>query len=293
MLRFFIRFKIVFTALLLLIFCLFTMSSKINTEQFYFRTFLFSTLYNIEHFIIGTLDSIKNVFTNVRRIKDLESRLESAEQRLLHYRELTFLYDEVQNDNHKLKSLLGIRFRLQYPAHYSKIIFRDPTFLSDYIIIDKGQKDGIRLNMPVVYSSESNERMILIGKIIELTDTVSKVRLISAKNLYLGVRLENQAYTGVLKGQGSWNQNLALEYIPFNADIRLGDSVVTSGESEIYPPGLLVGFIQGIGQNVIEDFFKTLYVKPAFDYKKMVDVFILEYTNKMEVSDLMDGFYER
>ncbi|MGL4393755.1 MAG: rod shape-determining protein MreC [Brevinema sp.] len=293
MLRFFIRFKIAVTALFLLIFCLFTMSSKINTEQFYFRTFLFSALYNVERLVVGTIESIQNVFTNVRRIQDLEARLESAEQRLLHYRELTFLYDEVQNENQKLRGQLGIRSRLQYPAHYSKIIFRDPTFLADYIIIDKGTRDGIRLNMPVVYSSESNDRLILVGKIIELTESVSKVRLVSARNLYLGVKLENQAYTGVLKGQGSWNQNLSLEYIPFNADIRLGDSVVTSGESEIYPPGLRVGSIQGIGQNVIEDFFKTLYVKPAFDYKKMSDVFILEYTNEMDVSNLMDGFYER
>ncbi|MGL4561444.1 MAG: rod shape-determining protein MreC [Brevinema sp.] len=293
MLRFLIRFKIVVTAFFLLFISLLAMSSRINTNKFYFRTFLFSALLNIENIMLSTVESIQNVFINVRRIKDLETRLNSAEERLLHYRELTFLYDAVQAENKKLKGLLGIRSRFEYPAYYSKIIFRDPTFLSDYVIIDKGHNDGIRLNMPVVYSSEMNDRLVLVGKIIEVTDSASKVRLISAKNLYLGVRLENQEYTGILKGQGSWNQNLALEYIPFNADIRLGDSVITSGESEIYPPGLQVGSIQGIGQNVIEEFFKTLYVKPEFDYKKISDVFVLEYEKKFNVSNLMDGFYER
>lgn len=293
MLRILIRFKTAFTAIIFLIIALITMSSKINTERFYFRTFLFSVLFEFENVILSSVESVKNAFVNIKRIQELENRLDSAEERLLHYRELTFLYDQIKNENDRLRRMLNISSRLSYPAHYSKVIFRDPTLLGDYLIVDKGYQQGIRLHMPVVYASETNDLLVLVGKVVEVTDKVSKVRLISAKNLYLAVQIKDKGFMGILKGQGSWNQNLSLDYIPINADVQLGDIVVTSAESEAYPPDLYVGSIQGIGQNVIEEFYKILYVRPYFNYKKISDVFILEYKKEYNISNITVGSYER
>lgn len=293
MLRLLLRFKTLFLALVLLLISLFMMSSKIDTNKFYFRTFLFTTLFNIEHGTMSIFESIKNVFVNVKKIGSLEEQLEQTEQRLLRYRELTFLYTQLQRENEQLKAMLKIRSQLIYPAHYSKVIFKDPTLLADYLIIDKGKNDGIKINMPVITSSEENNKLILIGKIIEVSDKASKVRLISAKNLFLGVRLVETGYAGILRGQGAWNQNLALDYIPIEANTKLGEEVVSSGESEIYPPGLFIGTISGIGQNIMEEFFQILYIKPSFDYNKLSEVFVLEYNNDYQISNLTEDEYER
>jgi len=293
MIRFLLRFKTLFLTCVLLSISLITMSSKINTNKFHFRTFLFSMIFNVENTALVVFSSIKNVFVNIRRIKTLELKLENTEQRLLRYRELTFLHNQLQKENKHLKSMLRLHSRITYPAHYSKIIFRDPTLLSDNLIINKGKVDGIKINMPVIIASETDNKLILIGKIIEVASKVSKVRLITAKNLFLGVRLVDTGYAGILRGQGFWNQNLALDYIPIEARPKLGEEVVTSGESDIYPPGLFIGSIQGIGQNIMEEFFQILYIKQEFNYNKLSDVFVLEYDNNHHIDELVASQYEK
>ncbi|MGL4367976.1 MAG: rod shape-determining protein MreC [Brevinemataceae bacterium] len=292
MTRLIAKYKVFFTAVLLMTISLFSMSSQINTEKFYFRTFLFSIVSSVEYSLVFVYNTIKNISVNIGRINSLETRLQSAEQRLLRYRELTFLYDQLQKENESLRNMLKIQSKISYTAHYSKVVFKDPTLLSDYIILDKGIDDGIRLNMPVVYSSHNDNKIVLIGKIVELTSSLSKVKLITSKNFYLGVKLAQSSYTGILKGQGSWNQNLVLNYIPIEANSTLGEEVITSGESEIYPPNLYIGKIQSMGQNVMEEFFQILYIKPEFNYNRMSSVFVLDYTNNNKIFKLTENVYE-
>ena len=184
-------------------------------------------------------------------------------------------------------------FRSQYSAHYSKVIFRDPSLVSDFLIINKGHKDGLRINMPVVYSSTNSEKLVLVGKTVEVGLDYTRVKVVTAKNFYVGVRSQETGYTGVLRGQGAWYQNLALDYIPIEANPILGEQIITSGGSDIYPEGLYVGEIQGIGQNVIEEFFQILYIKSEFEYSKISEVFVLDYVNNYpdfnEFKDIDDG----
>lgn len=293
MIRIIFRYRLLLITLCLLFLSMILMSSKINTDRFHFRTFLFSMVYTIENSIVTVYNSMKNVFANVKQIRTLESRLESAEQRLLRYRELTFLYEQLQKENENFRKMLNIQSRLNYKAYYSQVLFRDPSLLSDYIIINKGRKDGIKRNMPVVRSSEQDERLILVGKVIEVSHNASKVHLVTAKNFYIGVRLSETGYTGILSGQGAWNQDLLLNYIPIEATPQLGEEVITSGESEIYPAGLYIGKVRGIGQNVMEEYFQILYIKPELDYTKLSEVFVLNFNNNFQIEELTDIPYER
>ncbi len=274
---FLIRYKTIVMALILLTISVCSMSQKIDSNRVYFRSSLFGIVFGVESSILKIRTSVVDVFINNKNIKELETQLASTEEQLLYYKELSRLYIHLQQENTHLRQMLEMRDLLQYSAYYSKVLFRDPSLLADFLIIDKGAKDGLRINMPVVSSISNTDRLILVGKTVEVGHDFARVQVVTAKNFYVGVKSLETGYTGMLRGQGSWNQNLSLEYIPVEANPVIGERIVTSGESEIYPEGLYVGVVEGIGQNVMEEFFKVLYVQSEFKYSRVAEVFVLDY----------------
>lgn len=277
--RFIVRFKTLVLALFLLLCSVRMMFSGVSTEGFQLRTMLFSVAVSIESSLVVVGDTLKNIFTGMQHIRTLEARLSNTEQRLQKYLEYSFRYEQLKAENDHYRTVLSLKERVIQKSYYAKVIFRDPSLLSESLIIDKGRIDGIKQSMPVVVVT-SNDKMMLVGKISEAGRTSSKVQLITSKNFFVGVRLADTGYTGIINGRGSWNQDLVLNYIPVEVDPSLGEEVVTSGESEIYPEGLLVGTVRGIGQNVMEEYFQILYVNPEFNYTKIPEVFVLNVENK-------------
>ncbi|MGL5253721.1 MAG: rod shape-determining protein MreC [Brevinema sp.] len=279
MTRFLARFKTFLLASGLMLFSVFMMFSKVPTESFSLRTMLFTASVSIEGIFVSMGVAVRGFFTSLEHIRTLESRLIEAEQKLQVYREDSFRYEQLQQENDHYRNLLGIQEQIPEKTYYAKVVFRDPTLLSDYIIIDKGRVEGIKQNMPVV-SPSPEDRMVLVGKIVETGRHTSKVRLLTAKNFYVGVRLADTGYTGLLNGEGSWNQDALLNYIPVEADPALGEDVLTSGESDIYPSGILIGKVRGIGQNVMEEYFQILYIRPELNYARLSEVFVLGLENR-------------
>ena len=164
--------------------------------------------------------------------------------------------------------------------------------MGDYYIINKGAMDDIRDNMPVV-SFDTNGNIYLVGKISEVSLNASKVKIITAKSFYLGISLQASGYVGILSGQGSWNQNCNADYIPSEADPEIGDRVVTSGESDIFPYGLMVGHVAGVSKSVMEEFFQRVYIAPGFKYSALKEVFILDWRPGAEASKIIENTYEQ
>lgn len=279
MTRFLVRYKTIAVGLVLLIISTIMMSSKINAEYIGMRTYFFNFIFFIEQGFLNGSQSIKNVFTDAQTIEELEKELVYANEQVQYYKERSRLYNFLQQENNQLRDALDIQSKMNYSAYYSKVIFKDPSLLSDFLIINKGYNQGIRINMPVVRTIELNNRLVLIGKTVEVGGDFSRVRVITAKNSYLSVKSQNNEYSGILRGQGAWNQNLAIDYVPVEVKPNIGEIILSAGGSDIYPEGLYIGEVQGIGQNVMEEFFQVLYINSAFDYNNISDVFVLDYVN--------------
>ncbi|OHD54133.1 MAG: rod shape-determining protein MreC [Spirochaetes bacterium GWF1_51_8] len=246
----------------------------------------------IERGISGIGGFFDNLFNGITRINELEKELQIAQERLINYQEKMLLYSQLVEENTHLKIVLSIKENLQYETVYARIIFRDPTLMGDYYIINKGAMDDIRDNMPVV-SFDTNGNIYLVGKISEVSLNASKVKIITAKSFYLGISLQASGYVGILSGQGSWNQNCNADYIPSEADPEIGDRVVTSGESDIFPYGLMVGHVAGVSKSVMEEFFQRVYIAPGFKYSALKEVFILDWRPGAEASKIIENTYEQ
>jgi rod shape-determining protein MreC len=139
-----------------------------------------------------------------------------------------------------------------------------PNLLS--MVIDCGYQNGIKKNQAVLTS------LGVIGKTVEVGEKSSIVQLITDVNYRLSVRILPSGATGILRFlKDGFAQ---IREVQKNVNIEIGDKVVTSGFSDIYPQGLPVGSVSG----VLDDrgsFQKVVNVQLPNDMNLFQNVFVI------------------
>jgi rod shape-determining protein MreC len=126
--------------------------------------------------------------------------------------------------------------------------------------------DTVRVNQPVVSGKG------LVGRVVLVTGPYAKVQLITDRAASVGVMIERTHRQGVIKGAG--RGNLELDYVSLQADVRVGDVVVTAGIDGIYPRDIPVGTIAAAIPG--DELFHEIRVIPKVDFGLLDQVYVLE-----------------
>ena len=129
----------------------------------------------------------------------------------------------------------------------------------------KTTPDTVRVNQPVVAGEG------LVGRIVLVTGAYAKVQLITDRAASVGVMIERTHRQGVIKGAG--RGNLELDYVPLQADVRVGDVVTTAGIDGIYPRGIPVGTIAAAITG--DELFHEIRVIPKVDFGSLDQIYVL------------------
>jgi rod shape-determining protein MreC len=193
------------------------------------------------------------------------------------YRELEKQYIASQLEINRLKTLAQENTRLRQALGFKQIkgfdvipanvLSNTSSFTMSSLTIDQGAVDGVELLAAVVDAQAQ-----LVGKVVEVGENTSLVQLVSDKNFRVSVREMRSRNVGILSysRQGGYE----IRDVPKNASIIAGDSVVTSGFSDIFPEYIFVGWVSDISP-VIEDYVKSVKVNIASDFNRLEEVFIL------------------
>lgn len=138
----------------------------------------------------------------------------------------------------RLEQLLGIRQVAPGRTIAARVLARDPARWFSTLLIDRGSRDGIRRNDPVISADG------VVGRVVEVTPTASRVLLISDSRSAVGVILQRSRDAGVVEGKGG--ATLQLNYLSRETPVRVGDVVVTSGLGGVFPRGLVMGRVARI-----------------------------------------------
>ncbi len=161
----------------------------------------------------------------------------------------------------------------KYPRVLARVIYNPLEAFGGYLIIDRGEKDGLRPEMPVV-SVAGQEVGVLVGQVVEVAAHYARVLPVTSPESAVEVYSLRSEERGILKGQGL-GRLLLLDYVPYGADIREGDLLLTSGADALYPPGIRVGRVHKIWPEKRQGFFQTIKVKPFVEIKKLRYVMVL------------------
>ncbi len=174
---------------------------------------------------------------------------------------------DIVRENEQLRELLDLKKDISAPSVAAFVISRDPNNWMTSLIVDKGSKDGLAPGMPVV------TRLGVGGKIAEAGETTSKVMLINDPGFSVAAAIERSREVGLIGGtlQGICR----MRYLDPNADVQVGDKVVTSKLSTSFPQGLSIGEVLAVEESVYSP-SKECLVKPFVRLSELELVFIIK-----------------
>lgn len=197
----------------------------------------------------------------------LAAENEALRQENAELRNQIILLHEAQIENENYRRQLDFKSAVpNYRLLSAEVIGRDPSNLLEYLLIDRGREDGIAIGMPVLTASG------LVGRISEVSASSSKVQLITDSASSISVLVQRTRTTGMV--QGVPGHSLVMRYIPQDADIAVGDIVLTSGLGGDLPKRLVVGQISSIRREDV-DVFQEAQVVPAVDLSSLESVMVL------------------
>lgn len=186
---------------------------------------------------------------------------------------------DLENENTSLKEELRLSSRLQEMADFKKTLPYETIIagMAGYnmelwartVTIDKGKADLIEKDRAVI------SPLGVVGRIIHVNNHTARVLLNTDLRSNIDVLVERTRVKGVIEGDGA--NGLVLKYIRQADDVALGDVIITSGISGVFPKGLVVGTVKEIKKGQ-DNFFSHIAVTPRADVMRIEEVMVLKET---------------
>jgi len=213
-----------------------------------------------------SVEAVENAWRRYIHLVALEEENRKLNRTINVLREELNLYKEGNLEAQRLKKLLSLQDTYPHRFIASRVIGKELSMISKTLWIDKGEKDGLVSGMPVLVSPG------LIGRLTDVTWHSSKVLLLVDENSNVDVLIQRTRVQGIARGAGS--RGCVLRYVPKIQDVKAGDVVVTSGLSNLFPKGLLVGKVSYVNR-VDAGLFSKIYVAPFADLASVEEVMVL------------------
>ncbi len=173
-----------------------------------------------------------------------------------------FLRQKVRDDNIFRRMLKYDNGNNTMDFLTAQVIARDPNnFLSPWIIINRGRRDGLQIGMTVV-----DQNGYFVGAISELMSNAARVLLLTNPTSSVGAMDPETRATGNVEGQYSGDP--LLRWVAASAVLRKGDLVVTSGQLNLYPRNILIGQITRVDHSNVS-IVQRATVRPAADMQSL------------------------
>ena len=166
---------------------------------------------------------------------ELENR--ALRQELLLKNSELLMLGQYKQENARLRELLGSPLRQDEQKMVTQVISTVNDPYSDQVVIDKGSVNGVYEGQPVISDKG------VVGQVVAVAKLTSRVLLICDATHALPIQVLRNDIRVIAAGNGC-TDDLQLEHLPANTDIRVGDVLVTSGLGGYYPAGLTIGTVE-------------------------------------------------
>jgi rod shape-determining protein MreC len=245
----------------------------IDHNQFQRSRFL-----NSSNVIVGEIYQFSNSISEYFKLKTTNDHLagENAELRTKLYareNELNFIK---QDSNFQLRQSRAIE--KDYTFITAKVINASSNKYKNYITLNKGSEDGILPEMGVINESG------VIGIVSSVSKRFSVVLPVLNPSSRISAKIKNKSKTGSLIWDGKDARKALLEEVPLYIPVEVGDTVVTSGYSSIFPEGIEIGVVRFFQKD--NDNFYFIEVNLFTDFNQLSYVDVISYKNAEEQKEL-------
>ncbi len=224
-----------------------------------------SAIAPFERVFIYSGQSMRGVWTNyidLRNVRSENARLkaESEQMRLERARE-----QEDARQARRIQALLGFKEQWIDVTVAAQVIGTSGTESSRVLYLDKGTKDGIRADMPVITPDG------VVGKVLTVYGETAQVLVMNDPTSGVGATLVDSRLQGIVKGTSTGE--VQLSYIMGDETVKPGEALVTSGGDRVFPKGLPIGTVANVSMG--RNLFLDIKVKPAADLNRLEEVLVI------------------
>ncbi len=230
------------------------------------RLWTVSAITPIEKGVVHTREWVGKVWRNYFYLRNVRKENEALRAEIERMRLEQVRLAEDAGQARRLQALLGFKEQFIQQTLPAQVISTTGSEFSHGIYIDKGSRDGLKPDMPVITPEG------IVGKVFRVYPTASLVLVINDLSSGVGVILENSRVQGILKGTPSGET--LVHNIMADEQVRPGERVLTSGGDRIYPKGLPVGVVASVSP-AADPVFLDVRVRPAAQLSRVEEVLVL------------------
>ena len=259
------RTTVAFLALLLAQFILLSLSLRNqDSGRSGFEEVALAAVAPLTRAVDGGLEGIRSIPARFKSRQDLEGEVAGLERQveslLMERSRLKRVEDQVQ----RLSAALGYKPPFEGQVRLADVVYADhSSSLQTLFLYLPGR--------PAIVSSPVTAPDGLVGRVILSEGAYSKVQLITDRASGVGAMIERTRRQGIARGAG--RDGLSLEYVPLQADVQVGDRVMTSGTDGIYPRGIPIGTVTAVEPGT--ELFHRVELTPATDFGLLDQVFVV------------------
>ncbi|MDR3130979.1 MAG: rod shape-determining protein MreC [Treponema sp.] len=253
-----------------------------------FRSIGLSLFSGIRGGIHGVSSFAAQTVHAIQELSVLRQEYAELAARMTRYEQLERTAAEIRQENNRLREQLGFSEIISYRHIPAKIIGRDPDNLFSAMVINKGKRDGVAYNMPVIAFHDGVQA--LAGKVIQAGQIESLVMPVYDLSAFVPAVFSSSRYNGLVEGQGKGEYPLLMRLISKQArdEINFGDIVVTSGINEaasaVYPEGINIGRVSRI---LYQEYEASMEVEleSAVNFSRLEYVFVIDANSGADAGD--------
>ncbi|GAC1472631.1 MAG: rod shape-determining protein MreC [Desulfuromonadaceae bacterium] len=222
---------------------------------------IFQPVFRISRFVEDIWDGYIQLVDTHRENNRLREDIRGLNMRVLEGNEALLT-------NQRLERLLDMRKNVKAPTIAATVIGEDVTSWFRTLVISRGRSSGVREGMAVISADG------VVGQTVKVSSSTSRVLLLTDHASGISATIQRSRARGVVKGKGE--MLCTLEFTTREEDVKVGDTVITSGIGGLFLKGLPIGEVTMVKRGEY-GIFQSVSIRPAVNLPHLEEVLVVQW----------------
>ena len=216
---------------------------------------------------VGMFGTVQSGISSIPNVFELQQENKSLRESNIRLANEVSSLRESKLENIRLTKLLSFKDATGLGLVSANVVNKSLIQTRNTITLNVGENDSVYVNMPVITDAG------LVGRIVSTSKNYSLAQILLNKDLHITVKVQRSRVDGILNYDGV--SALTVSNIPKNADVVVGDVIITSEFSNLFPSGIPIGTVTESGN--LDNLFKKIEIAPLVNFVILENVFVLKH----------------
>lgn len=220
----------------------------------------------IRSYTIGAVGFLQSVVSLIPNVFALEREIEILRRYNVSLTDEVSRLREARLENERLRALLEFKERSPFELVSADVVGKTLDLMRNTITVNVGENDGVKPTMPLISDAG------LVGRVIEASSRYAVGQLMVNRDFRASAKIQRSRVVGIIAWTGG--EHIELRNVPKTQDVAVGDVVVTSEYSNVFPRDIKIGVVSSVTQHE-GGLFKRIQIIPSVDFALLEHVFVI------------------